>query len=200
MMSIAHLYEDFEEFSALGAKGSGVSDDDLENAQLTGFETGYQAGWDDAVKAKSEETKNLSADFVRSVQDMSFTYNDAYSNLTAGIQPLLTRIITSVLPKVARESLSSLIVEQINQLMETQLDNVVELVVPSQQKEVIEEFLEGKVPVPFFISEEPSLASGAVYLRVNQEEREINTDALLAEVSDAVDAFFSSIQPEVKHG
>lgn len=199
-MSTAHLYEDFSAFSAFGAMATNVSNDELENAQLTGFETGYQAGWDDAVKAKSEESEKLSVDLVQSVQDMSFTYQDAYSKLTSGMQPLMARFVTTVLPNVAQEALKSQILDQIDRLMETQLENVIELVVPLGKSAIFVEFIENKVRVPFAILEEPSLSEGQVYLRVNKQEREINIDAILTEVSEAVDAFVHATQPKVKNG
>lgn len=142
----------------------------------------------------------LCADLVQSVQDISFTYHEAYSKMMAGMQPLMACFVSSVLPKIVQEGLKSQIIDQIDQLVGAQLNDVIELVVPPQQKAVLEELLENKVRVPFGILEEPALSEGQVYLRVNQHEREINVSVILKEVGDAVDAFIHATQPEVKHG
>ncbi len=200
MISVSHLYQDFSTFVALGTAVPQADADEIENAQLSGFESGYQAGWDDAVKAKSEESEKLTSDFVLSFQGLSFNYQEAYSKFTTGMKPLLTSVLTSVLPQVAREGLHAQLIDLIETLMDEQLDDAIELLVPPRHRKIIEGVLTDKFDVPISIVEEPALSPGQVYLRVNDDEREINTDAILSEVSAAVEAFLHTTHSEVKHG
>ena len=55
MMSIAHLLEDFGETHAHAPIA--MDDVSLEDERLEAFEAGYQAGWDDAVKAQTEDAR-----------------------------------------------------------------------------------------------------------------------------------------------
>lgn len=200
MISLAHLYTDFTDFSPGAGAAITSTDEVVQEAQLASFESGYQAGWEDAVKAKDDESTSLTAEFVQNVQDISFTYHEAYSKLSAGMQPLMSRFVTTVLPAVAQEGLHFQLVDQIGKLMDAQSENVVELVVSPDRREHVQNALETHIEIPFSIVEEPSLGDGQVYLRVNQHEREIDIDAVLAEVSNAVDAFFHTSEKELKHG
>lgn len=200
MISIAHLYTDFSDFSHGPNAANAPADEMMHDAQLASFESGYQAGWEDAVKAKDEESESLTAEFVQKVQDISFTYHEAYNKLSAGMQPLMSRFVTTVLPAVAQEGLHFQLIDQIGKLMERQSENVVELVVSPERRAHVQQVLEDQAGIPFSVTEEPSLGDGQVYLRVNQHEREIDIDAVLSEVSSAVDAFFHTTAKELKHG
>lgn len=200
MISVSHLYQDFSTFSALGNGTPQTAEDELENAQLSGFESGYQAGWDDAVKAKSEESEQLTSDFVQSFQNLSFNYQEAHSKFTAGMKPLLSNVLTTVLPRIAQDSLRAQLVDQIETLMDVQLENSIELILPPKHRTLIENLLEDRFDIQVKIVEEPSLSEGQVYLRVNEDEREINTDVILSEISAAVEAFLHTTHSEVKYG
>lgn len=200
MISLAHLYTNFSDFPPDTSTTIVPVDEAMQDAQLAGFESGYQAGWEDAVKAKDVESEGLTAEFVQTVQDISFTYHEAYSKLSAGIQPLMSRFVTTVLPAVAKEGLHFQLIDQIGKLMDSQSENVVELVVSPERRAHVQEVLEAQTGIPFSIAEEPSLGDGQVYLRVNQHEREIDIDAVLTEVSSAVDAFFHTSAKELKNG
>ena len=71
--------------------------------QLDAFEEGYRAGWDDAIKAQSDDRTRIS-EFAQNLQDLSFTYHEAYSHAINAMTPLLEDIVRSVLPKIAHEA------------------------------------------------------------------------------------------------
>lgn len=200
MISLSYLYTDLTNLvpSTIGASPS--DDEDLQTAQLNAYETGYQAGWDDAVKAKDEEGDKLTHDFVKCLQDMSFTYEDAYSKLSLGLKPVIIKLVTSVLPMAAQEGLHCRLLEQIEELVDAQSESILQLAVSPARRPLIEELLESQSSVPFAITEEPSLSDGQIYIRVNQQEREIDFDALLAEVTSAVNAFFFKSGKEKNYG
>lgn len=200
MNSIGHLYTEFSSFQSERGMDAPLVDQAVQDARLEGFEAGYQAGWDDAVKARSDEGDRLTDDFVQTVQDFSFTYHEAYSKLSDSMQPLMTRFVTSVMPEVAKDGLYVQLADQIKNLVDTQSENAIAIAVSPQRKELISQILRNKVGVPFAIEEEPSLSNGQFYLRVSQQEREIDIDSVVEEVRNSINAFFQSSSKEVGYG
>ncbi|MFK7834715.1 MAG: hypothetical protein AB8B60_00715 [Sulfitobacter sp.] len=200
MISVSHLYSDLSAFKAADSAIPQMLDEEVEDAKLSSFEAGYQAGWEDAIKAQDHEETKLTADFVQHLQDLSFTYQEAYAKLTAGMQPLIMRMIKTVLPEAIHQGLGVQLVNQINGLLDAQSENVIELAVAPEKYASVDALLKEHMTIPFAITQEQSLSAGQVYLRVNKAEREINLDAVLVEVTQAVDAFFYAVTPETEHG
>ena len=88
-MSLLHLLEDFG--GTRGAAGShpAPNDEEIETRRLAAFEEGYQAGWDDALHAHTQDRMRLTSDLAQNLLDMSFTYNEAYTHLFRELRPLL---------------------------------------------------------------------------------------------------------------
>ena len=198
-MSLAHLYPDFETLLPDAILMADTTSEALEEAQLSGFDTGYQAGWDDAVKAREGEDTKLTAEFVHTLQDLSFTYHEAFAKLSSGMRPLLSTFVTSVLPQVARDGLALQLADQINELVDGQSENMIELAVSPLRKPMLSEIIEQYDSIPFLITEDASLGDGQVHLRVNQHERDIDVDRVLSEVSASIDAFCQTPSREVHH-
>ena len=111
-MSLSHRYRNFGGSKASAEPTSEASSETNEDQQLQAFEKGYQAGWDDAVKAQADSIAKVSAEFGQNLQDMSFTYHEALSKLTLSIQPVLAEIIDKLLPSLAQKTLGPQIVGQ----------------------------------------------------------------------------------------
>ncbi len=103
-MSIAHLLEEFDDLGD-GASDISISEMKLEEEKLQAFERGYGAGWEDASKAEAGDREKLTSDFANNLRELSFTYQEAYGQMVRSLEPLLTRIVSSVLPEIARKSL-----------------------------------------------------------------------------------------------
>lgn len=201
MMSVSHLYENFSRRTASPKQGAGQTEEELEDAKLNSFEAGYQAGWDDAVKAQGDTDAKLTEEFMQNMQDLSFTYHEAYSKLSIGMKPLIAAILTRLLPQIAEQSLAPQILEQMNSLITEQSGSILEIAVAPEKHAVLEVLLQDQTSIPFTLTAEPALSSGQVYLRAGQVEREINLDAVLEGVSGAIEAFFHTAeQQETEHG
>jgi flagellar assembly protein FliH len=201
MTTMSHLYTDFSRFPPGAFFDAASEDEAVQDAQLTGFEAGYQAGWDDAIKATGEEGEKLTADFVQSVQDLSFTYHEAFAKLSSGMKSLMSQLVTSVLPEVARDGLHLQLIDQFEALIISHKEDIIQLVASPSARPIIESVLSGHSGIPFVISDDVTLADNQVFLRVNQEEREINTNLVLEEIRNSIDAFFSTtLEREVAHG
>lgn len=202
-MSIAHLLESFESFRNDDSPAIAISELSLEEAKLEAFERGYKAGWDDATQAQTEDRQRVTGDFANNLQELGFTYHEAYSHLTRALKPVLDQIVTSVLPDIARKSLGPRIVEQLAELAQAEGRQQVEIVVSPANADLMRTLLEKDTGFPVALIEEASLGEGQAFLRFGETERHIDHDEVLSGISEAVDAFFhelnQSMETEVDH-
>lgn len=195
-MSLSHRYREFGPDTPDDGFDEPIRRSEVEAAKLEVFEEGYTAGWDDAVKAFENDQGKFSADLSQNLQDMSFTHHEAFVKLSTAMKPLFSQIIAKLLPEVARKSLGMHILTQLTELMEEQANGAIEIAVSPRNIYALQDLLEDQVEVPFALVSEPSLGAGQVYLRVNRTEREINLDAVISGISDALEAFFQQAEQE----
>ncbi|SEO07741.1 flagellar assembly protein FliH [Salinihabitans flavidus] len=196
-MSIAHLLEDFSTPTAdtpTHAETTGDAD------MLASFEQGYKAGWDDAIKASSEEQAHIAADLARNLQDLSFTYTEAYVAMAAAMKPVLEQIVTKVLPPIAQASLVPRIVEQLEDLCKGATDVTAEIVAAPGTAERLSAYLPGSISMPVEILEDSSLTDGQAFIRLGTREKQIAMDDVLSGIEEAIAGFFHETEKEARHG
>lgn len=195
-MSVVHRYRDFGH--AASPEGS-EEEDVFEDVKLDAFETGYQAGWDDAVKAHTVEADKVTSELSQRLEDMSFTYHEVFSKLTLAMKPLMVSLVEKLLPDIAEKSLHAHILQEISALVEAHADGALEIAVSPAHRSALEGALEDKLDLPFRFQADSSLTAGQVYVRIGEAEREIDLDTVLQGVSEAVEAFFEQVKPEIKN-
>lgn len=198
-MSVSHRYPDFSVPVADAQVAAAANGDLLEDTKLASFEKGYSAGWEDAVMAHEAALEKATLEIAQSMQDMSFTYHEAYSKLALAMKPMLTEFVIKLMPSVCRLSLGPVVVQEVTALIEEQVQGTVEIATTPDTAPLLEQALTGSVVSPFVIVHEPLLSDGQVYVRLNTSEREINLDGVMASVSEAVDAFFHHAEQEIEH-
>ncbi|KEO54561.1 hypothetical protein [Thioclava pacifica] len=164
----------------------------FEEAKLAAFETGYQAGWDDAVAAQNAETARLHSDLGQNLQALSFTYQEARAQMLQALRPLLVEICEKLLPQMARDSLAGVVVEQL--IPEAEALASVPIVISANPVALpqIEELLAHKTDLPLRFVAEQMLGEGQVYLRFSESETRIDLDAVTAAISNAVTTYFNA--------
>ncbi|WP_257883510.1 ABC transporter ATP-binding protein [Roseobacter insulae] len=172
----------------------------MEDEKLAAFEKGYQAGWDDAVKAQADTTAKISADLGQNLQDMAFTYHEALSKLTVSIEPIMAEIVEKLLPEFVKKALGAHIVEQICQMIKDNAEQPVEIVVAPANVETVQELAQGKISSPFEIVAEASLGDGQAFVRIGSAERSVDIDTVIAGISEAMTAFFHEADQENENG
>jgi len=188
-MSISHLLEDFSSYS--DGTPIALTDVLLEEQRLEAFETGYQAGWDDAVKAQSDDSRHISADLAQNIQDLSFTYQEARSAVIESLAPLLTQMVETVLPKLAHQHLPDRVAEVVKAMVIEQGKH--NAVVHACAKDIppLEDLLTHEPDMDVTLDEDDTLAEGQVRIKLGQTERELNLHAVIEGLEHAVSNFFN---------
>ena len=190
-MAIAHLLEDFSQGKHL-RDAFAISEDVLEDAHLAAFESGYQAGWDDASAAHAKNQNQTITDLSQNLQALSFTYHEAYTHVLAAIHPLLQQMVATVLPDLAQATLGIRIISEVGKMAASHANPDLELTVSSATRSQVEALLNEGLNMPVHLLDDDSLGSGEVFLKLGQEERKIDMTGLLASIDTAVNQFFNT--------
>lgn len=182
-MSIRGLLETFE-VADTGARNStgSATDPSLENLRASAFEAGYTSGWDDAKTADDQARKRVQAEFERNVEAISFTYHEAVdrvrSELSTFFDALLSEFLPEILPLVLREHIRTELIT----IAETQIELPVEIVVSPNCMELVTDLADGDFASRINLIEDASLAPNQVFVRIAENEKEINLAPLVSEL------------------
>ncbi len=199
-MSIAHLLEDFDTDPLATDKVHLMTEDTLEEHRLTAFDAGYAAGWDDAAKAQSDQKTEVAASLVRTLEDASFTYQEAVAQVNAALEPMFRRLVDTVLPRSLEDSYGLHIVEQLRDMAREQTAQPALLVVPSGAGRVLKPMLDREFAMPVQLVEEASLPPGQASLRIADIERNIDYEALMNAIKSALDSFTYQAREATRNG
>lgn len=188
-MSISHLLEDFGTLSATHGEQSA---DLTEAERLQAFESGYSAGWEDALKATSESNTQLSEEISENLRAVSVSVEETEKKLVASLSPLFQHLVSALLPDVAKQSLAPRIAQELKDMAKGLLDPEVELVASAADQPALETFLEGLQYSQPILTIDPNLCHGQVFLRVGSVERQVDLNAALQDISQSIATFFKS--------
>ncbi|MDX5349698.1 MAG: flagellar biosynthesis protein [Paracoccaceae bacterium] len=172
----------------------------LEEAKMAAYEQGYSAGWEDASAAQQGDQTRIRADLARSLQSLSFTFQDARSHVLQAIRPLILEMTARLLPEVAREALAPTVLEALMPLAEEMGDTPLTLVLNSAVRERVEGLVARAVGLPVVIEEEDSLGEGQVYIRLGPQEITVDLTRVTQDITTAVRAFFNLSVEDTSHG
>jgi flagellar assembly protein FliH len=128
------------------------------------------------------------------LSDLSFSYREAHSHVLAAIRPLLTDMVRKVLPAIAHETLTPILVEQLFPAAERLAGAPIVLTVSPENREPVEAAVTaataGAPPFPLSVVGDPALGPGQAFLRLGTEEMRVDLDGVIEAISRAVTAFF----------
>lgn len=171
-----------------------------EEHRLEAFEQGYKAGWDDAAAAQSADQARVAADFARNLQELSFTYHEARSQILGSLEPLLKEMVSKILPKLARETLSQTIVDEVISVAEVQTKAGIQVVISPANSAALEQLIETQENLDITIIEEPSMADGLAYLRFADTEKQVDLDSVLSSFAQSVEGYFEQQEKVAANG
>jgi flagellar biosynthesis/type III secretory pathway protein FliH len=206
MSDLEALLEDFGSISTLRPAAQAnpaqpaVTEADIEGKKLEAFEKGYRAGWDDAVKAQSDDRMRISSTFGQHLQDLSFTYHEAYTQVMNAVTPLLNEMVASLLPTIANETLGQHIVDHLKAMSrEIGTMRVVVAINPSKL-EAVTALLDRDFGFPIDLVEDDTLHEEQADIRFADTERQIDLSDLISSVAEAVEGFTHDNRRKMSNG
>jgi flagellar assembly protein FliH len=173
---------------------------EIEADRMAAYEQGYTAGWDDGAQSQSAEHKKIGAVFAQNLQDLSFTFHEAKSQVMNALEPLLIEITSKVLPKLVADTLGQTILEELLIFAEEASDVPIQIVTAPSGREALVELLDASLTIPVEILEESTLTDGQVYLRMGELEKKIDMDDAIKRIEQAIALVYAINQEAMKHG
>lgn len=200
MSSIAHRYTDFGNLILDPDDPDAVPPEAMQDEKLRAFDDGYQAGWTDAEKNVREEQVSIGTDFVHSLQDLAFTYQEALARLNRGLRPMFEQIIDKLIPEVLGPALRAHLVAELLRLTEGQTEGYVILRVSDSDLSTVEDLIaDAELKLSVTIEPDYGLTQGQLLLSLETCEREINLDKIGQSIIAALTAFNFHSQSETAH-
>lgn len=197
MSSISHRYADFSSLGPDGGPEDLIPLEKAEDQKVHAFEEGYQAGWADADKNHAIEQKSIDDEFLHSLRDLSFTYQEALSRITRSLNSLFGQMMTTLLPQTVNVSMRAQIIEQLVALAASQTSGSISIRVSDSHLHLLEDLLEGiELNPPVSVISDPTLSPNQLFVSLDILEREINLDAVCEEIRTAMEAFTFHTQQE----
>lgn len=197
-MAISHLLEDFTGPATLRREIRTFDEEELEDARLAAFENGYQAGWDDSMKAQDSERGKVSEAFRRKIEDLSFTYHEAAGQMMRGLEPLMGVLIEKVLPETLQQTAHARIVEAVTQLARQHVARAIVLFVAPGEARTLAPVVAEVEGLTISVQEDPALDSETAIVRLDDSEFQIDAQALMKTIGEAVEAFNHQTHEDMK--
>lgn len=200
MMAIAHLLEDFAASPAPEGPMQLMSAVALEDQRLAAFEQGYTAGWDDAIAAQARDQSRITGTLARNLEDLSFTYHEALSQMLVSVEPVFRGLVEMILPEMMVHTFGYKIVDELDDMARNLAGQPATIFVSAGAAGALRPLLSRELSMPVEIQEDPSLGEGQAALKIGAAERAMDTEQMLASLRETIDAFFYQNQKDVQNG
>lgn len=190
--------EFFEDFSVSRASLSNAKSGNAD--QLASYESGFQAGWDDAMAANQENSNHISASLARNLEAIDFTMAEAQSQLLCGLKPILDEVGKTLLPEIRSLALRDHISKEIENCLRTYTSSTIALVVSEADQQGVKELL-SRTPETSKIALEvkSTLAEGQAYITCAQTDRKIDISQSIQEIISSFDSILDPQEQEKSH-
>ena len=196
-MALTHLFQDFGTLKPASVGSKSMNSEEIEDLKLQAFEGGFQAGWEEAIKAQSQTVSYVSTGLATNLQNASFEYDELRRTLNDSVQSIMSEIVQAILPLAAQESLGAHICDLVGSLSLDVQDRTIEIAVAPGRDEAVRGVLASSLADPFEVVVDPMMSSNQAVLRLGTKETEINLDKTVAEIESAVTNFFEIQKTEV---
>lgn len=197
-MTLANILEELPRPKLNGRRTAEI--DDAEKINLEEFERGYQAGWDDSAKAYHENTANFTSELRDHLMDLSFTYQDAKTEILSGLNPLLEQISTLLLPEMARCGFAEYLKSQIKNIAEKSASPSVTITMNPDQIASVEPVFSGDLGIQFDIISDEGTPENLARLQFQNHEMDIDLSECIAGIQDTISSLCSTTNKKVNHG
>ncbi|SFQ04521.1 flagellar assembly protein FliH [Roseivivax halotolerans] len=172
--------------------------DELEKRDLANFDQGYRSGWDDAVRTMEEENTRIKSDFAQNLQDLSFTYHEAYSHILAAMTPLLDEIVGAILPAALQGTLGAHVAARMGEVA-AEIGNLnVRVAVSPTELSLVEPLADNITDFPVEVVADGSLAAGQADIRFSETvEERLDLSEIAEEIRTAIAGFCSDTRRAV---
>jgi flagellar biosynthesis/type III secretory pathway protein FliH len=171
---------------------------DLAAARLQGFDDALAQARDEAATRASAAAVEIS----RCLQDAAFTHFEARRAILNALQPVLDRMVATVLPAMASQALADIVAAHVMALAAEQAGEAVCVACAPDRLDAVAEVLaqQRALPVQVRTVADPALGPHEVRFKSVAGEAALDLDAAIASIAEGVTAFYQLQHEERAHG
>lgn len=165
---------------------------------LDGHAVGLADGRTEGRIEAEARSDHLSGELAQQLQEMTFGYAEARGQVLASLRPLFALLVDSLLPAMAAEALGPWIVEAL--LHAARVDSAAPLVLALHPDRIA---VVGACLPPGFpatLRADPTLTPQAARMSLGPQETDLDLDACLAALREALSALLDETSRKVRHG
>ncbi len=145
---------------------------------LQTYDEGYQAGWDDAQSAAEKTHAHVSAEFARTLQDLSFTFHEARFHAEAALEPLVQAMVECVLPDLLHTAFPQKLLDLLIPLAKDLEGQTITLRCAEHDLEALTQLTQVDYGLPLRLVPEPSLLPGQATFVLGHEHHAVDVASL----------------------
>ncbi|MGB0901550.1 hypothetical protein [Halocynthiibacter sp.] len=168
-----------------------IGEAQTEEDKLEAFENGYKAGWDDAARSHSENLEHVSVELGRNLQELSFTFHEARTQILKDMRAVFEELLAKILPEIANGNLPAIIAEQIAVIAQRDAQTKIELRVHPSNIDVVTRFVAAQSFLQVEVMPEPSFGEGQARLLFADGEQNIDLSEVLTLAEEKTQGFFN---------
>ncbi|SLN57959.1 hypothetical protein ROJ8625_02909 [Roseivivax jejudonensis] len=200
MTRLSDLLEDFGRPAPIRASGAGASEAEILAREERAYETGYRAGWDDAVRAQADDRERLGSEFAQNLRDLSFTYHEAYGHVLRAMSPLLEEIADTILPAALKDGFAAHLVSELQSRSATLGGLEVTVAVAPEQLPLVEPLVLRDVGFPVALVADASLEEGQADIRLSDSESRVDLTDIADTIREAIAGLRTMTEGQLAHG
>lgn len=184
--------EDFGKTGSPPPRASATPPPEVNTAE---FDTGYNAGWDDAMAQIDQEQGRLGEKLADRLLTLERDQQAAIASAITALEPMLHEVFDKLLPRAAERAFLAVLIEEIGTIMGKGGGTLMLQVAPEECGALVR-LLEraGISPDRVTVRAEPALALSQALVRWDDQERRIDLQAVLAAMDDALETFLASVE------
>lgn len=198
-MSIADLFPDFGEAPSAPFT-SIVSDTSLDDLKLHSYEQGYSAGWEDSQKATGDSNIRASESLIRSLEDMSFTFEEVRREMSKEVEPFFDALFQTLVPTMVASGAAEKVKTELLEVFSKTLPEGAVLAVAPDDQGMFLDLVQRNLPMPLEVINDSCLQPSQFVIRAGRSETLLDLGETLKSIEDEFGARFTHEEKEVKVG
>lgn len=157
------------------------------------YESGYKAGWDDAVRKNSDEADRLTAGLSENLQQIAFDFHQARSAIIEGLDATVHAILEKTLPEIAQAGLAQNIKDVLLKSIEEGSQAPFVLRINPNDRAAVDGILPEVNGIALEIQEATDLGPGQVLFELGGLESSLNTETVVQDILKLSSEFFGGL-------
>ncbi|QQA42967.1 hypothetical protein [Pelagovum pacificum] len=156
-----------------------------------GYEDGFATGREAGLAEAQEEQARLTEDVALKFSELAFTLEEARSGVLASLEPMLRGLVDTLVPELARASLSPWVVEAIMDAARADSRAPIALLVSEEAHAALSAIAEQQKGLRISVDATATLGGGEVLIRTPERETMLDLDRLVTEIGEALQNLFT---------